>query len=173
MKISYTDSGKNELEQFKKRQIQLLEDIVSQKKYVFGDDLVEVTASDVRDAGDQIRPVPRIRSRSSVTAEFLPKFYIAFGVLTTLGGIAWPYLRELKDQPQFIFALSGVLMTFLGVLMQLYFRYRARRYMDYEALQHEKILGWEYARLKKEVNQPVQPTITTVRSPAAQEPRQP
>jgi hypothetical protein len=177
MKIFYTDSAKKELEEFQKRQVQQLEELVSQRKYVFGDETIEVTASDVRDAASQIRAVPRLRRRSSVMAELLPKMYITMGVALAVGGVSWPYLRELfaKDQLQAMLTISGIFITFLGILMQYFWRYRHAqvRMLDLELAKEEELRRVEVAFFKKEANKAPEPTTTAVTSPAAQEPRQP
>jgi len=155
MKILYTDSGKNELEEFKKRQVHLLEEIVSKRKYIFGDDVIEITASDVRDAADRIRPIPRIPLRSTMT-ELIPIVYILLGALMSIGGFAWHYFWDIRWEPQFIFTLMGLVMTIVGLLMHFYIRFRRSRLMELETFRlRQEELRFEYLASKKEANCPV------------------
>ena len=46
------------------KQQEMLEKLIAERKYVFGDGTLEVTASDVKETADLIRPVPRLNKRA-------------------------------------------------------------------------------------------------------------
>ena len=52
MKVIYTESAKQALEAFKERQAKELEENICSRKYVFGDNTVEITASDIKEASE-------------------------------------------------------------------------------------------------------------------------
>jgi VIT1/CCC1 family predicted Fe2+/Mn2+ transporter len=115
MKAIYTDVAKSELEEFLVRQQEMLETVVAERKLVLGDDVLEITASDIKAASSLIqinRPVFR-RYRST---ELVTRLYIAMGVAMMVGGIFYPRLEEIYDtnRTQALVFITGAAMATIG-----------------------------------------------------------
>jgi hypothetical protein len=134
MKVIYTESAKQELEAFQQRQVSQLEQIIRERKYVFGDEVLEVTASDIREAAEYIRPISRGYRRRLMTVSLVTQVYMFFGIILTLGGVAYPYLRDLNKQSltQFTLIIAGVTITLASFFMALFYKLRAQRLEEYE-----------------------------------------
>ena len=136
MNFVYTESGSKELEQFQKQQQRLLEEIISSRKYVFGDDVVEVTRSDVQQAGRFIRPLPETQSPRFSSMKLAALAYIFVGLVTFVGGLAWPYLQSfyMRDRFSFLFSLAGLVTSILGYLLLEVLRMRTKRAEHFELM---------------------------------------
>jgi hypothetical protein len=129
MKTVYTESAQRELEHFVLRQKKMLEDLVSEQKRVFGDDVLEITASDIRDIARQIRPV-RSLARSYFASELLTRVYIILGIAMMGGAFIYPDIKEMlaRNQTQAFMFLVGAAMTVVGVMFGYWLRLRKRRF---------------------------------------------
>jgi hypothetical protein len=132
MKVIYTESARNELDRFYQEQRERLEEVVRKRKFVFGDDQLEITASDIKEAVQAFT----VRDRSSYSlrrlhfASVLLRVYAVAGILLALGGIFYPYFVDLyrDNPPQFALVIAGVGTTLFSVLMMYVMRQRADRY---------------------------------------------
>lgn len=133
MKIIYTDSANTELDSFQSQRKDELESFIKNKKYVFGDDVIEVTASDIREAGKYFKVVEFSRSKLPLTSILL-KLYLFAGITMVLVGLFYPQLMEIIDQnpKQLTLVLGGIAMSLVSVFGNYYFRIREDRRVEFE-----------------------------------------
>lgn len=139
MKIVYTESALSELEKFQDQQKAELESFLKEKKFVFGDDILEVTASDVREASRHFR-VTRYSSSPIPITSMLLRAYMVLGVVMAVAGIFYnDIIAMLEGNPmQLALVLSGLAVTVISFVGSYYFRMReARRYeLEKRYLEH-------------------------------------
>lgn len=129
MKFQYTDAALQELVNFQAQQKGLLEKLISERKFVFGDETVEVTASDIKEASYFIRAIrPQIARFSSV--RMISQIYIFLGLLITLGAFFYPYIQTMfhENRVQAMALFTGIFITLLGIFTGYWYRLRIRRY---------------------------------------------
>jgi hypothetical protein len=136
MKIIYTESGKQALEVFKLRQVQELEERIASRKYVFGDDVIEVTASDVKQASEIRNTLPHAFARRSA-AQGLLYIYIIIGVLSAIVGLLYEqFLGLFHSQPiQLALVIGGLGLSVASYAMLQRFRARERVLQQMEDLE--------------------------------------
>lgn len=145
MKVTYTDAAVQELKKFEGRQKRLLEELIAERKYVFGDEVLEITASDIKENADLIRPISRVRSRFRTT-RFIGRVYIVVGSLIGLGSAVYPYFDRLLQQnrSQALLFLAGIGMALTGVFGLFYANLRERKYelfdRELHRFQAEKVM---------------------------------
>jgi hypothetical protein len=135
MKFQYTDAALQELQAFQSHQQKLLEELISERKFVFGDETVEVTASDIKEASSYIRAYrPRIARYSSLRS--LSQIYVALGALISLGGYIYPSFQSLfvENRVQGMAILTGFVMMAFGGLAGYLYRARIHRYDEIERM---------------------------------------
>lgn len=129
MKVVYTKSAEREARLFEQRQRLALETLISERKRVFGDDIIEITASDIKDAAASIQVVrPSVRSRQM--SELLSRAYILIGIAMVIGSFLYPQIKSmlLQDKNQAMLLFVGVIMTLIGALAGGWIKARNRRY---------------------------------------------
>src|ERR1051326_3718075 len=98
MNVIYTEPAKQELITFQENQRRLLEELVAEKKFVFGDEQLEITASDIKETADRFRPYhPRERRRYHAM-RFGAQIYILLGIVLMLGAIFYPNLKKMFQE---------------------------------------------------------------------------
>lgn len=127
MKAIYTEAAKIELENFVANQKTLLEQRISERKSVLGDDVLEITASDVKSVGWEIqirRPLPRTRY-----TELLSSFYMIAGVSTMAGSFYYQRIIDLyiANQTQAAVFIVGAGLTLIGVVTNIVVKNQRRR----------------------------------------------
>lgn len=129
MKVIYTESAREELQVFHTQQREMLENIIKGKKYVFGDDTVEITASDIRDASRYIQAINIEKGRSTLMRNFFINFYLVMGILIALFGLFYPTIKKmLHESPaQVAFVASGTLLIVIAMFVRFLFKYRDER----------------------------------------------
>jgi H+/Cl- antiporter ClcA len=151
MKIIYTESGQKALEEYKLRQVQVLEERVTSLKYVFGDDVVEVTASDIKQASEtRSSPLIRVRERQSLTRSLLA-VYVVLGILMGVFGLFYDqiFLLLRRNPTQLLLSVSGISVSLASYLMLARLRSRDREIEKMEQI--EQIEQWE--RIQKRVSE--------------------
>lgn len=135
MKFIYTEAALQELQAFQHRQQKLLEDLISDRKFVFGDETVEVTASDIREAAEHIRAY-RPRTARYPSYRLVSQVYIFLGFGITLGAIFYPTLENIfqENRVQAMALITGVIMIAIGVFAGYWSRLRARREEELERM---------------------------------------
>ena len=114
MKTIYTESALHELENFNHRINNDLENIIKDKKYVFWDDTLEITASDIREAENHFEIRKSNKSLKTLTIRLLLKFYLFIGISMITFGIFYEELRAiLIDPTRAMYIISGCLLVFL------------------------------------------------------------
>jgi len=134
LNIKYTDTALEQLEKFKKEQVTNLEEYLVKDKYVLGDDLVEITASDIKEALDNMK-VSYSRKRESSSFLFKSEaiktasiVYTTLGMIITIGAFYYEkFIDLLIEKPTTAkLALVGIIMTMLGLLMNFTIRRKER-----------------------------------------------
>lgn len=135
MKVIYTEAAEQEMMNFHQQQKEMLEKLVAEKKVVFGDDVLEITASDIKEASRNIRALRPTSIRYS-NVQLLTKVYVALGVLMMIGAIYYPRITELfqENRTQGMLFLMGALMTLIGLLANYFYVLRKRRYLEAERM---------------------------------------
>lgn len=140
MKIIYTESALLELERFQKQKKEELESILKNKKYVFGDDVVEITASDIREVEKYFQVFDNSKSQMPFTY-FIFKIYMGLGIIMLIIGLFYQYINMFNLDPiQRSLILVGASLSIISFFGNLYLRFRQnlrrdeleRRYREYE-----------------------------------------
>ncbi len=118
MKVIYTDSGRQALEAFKVHQAKELEKAICSRKYVFGDETVEITASDVKELSE-MQGLPVFLARKWIAVQSVLWLYIIIGLLISLFGI---YFQEIsmiyRNNPvQLILIIFGLVFSILSYIL--------------------------------------------------------
>jgi hypothetical protein len=131
MKVIYTDAAQRELVEFQQRQKALLEELVSDRKLVYGDDVLEVTASDIKEAAHRIQPI-RPTARHYQSSELLTRAYIIMGIAMMIGAFFYPQIQEIleKNKTQAFIFVTGASITALGWLFGYWLKLRQRRFAE-------------------------------------------
>jgi hypothetical protein len=124
-KVIFTDSAKDRLVELHRDVDSMIEDYVREEKYVPGEDIIEITASDV----DGIAKRVGIRSKrnSLPMTRGLSVIYLVLGVMTSVAGLFYNQIQELVregNQTQLLLLLGGSAMMVAGA--GLYYVLRAR-----------------------------------------------
>lgn len=155
MKAIYTEAAKSEIEAFRIRQQEMLEELVSERKSVFGDDILEITASDVKSAGDRIRVYRPNIARSRLN-DLVTRSYFFIGVLMMIGAYFYPTLLELysSNRTQALIFSMGAAIASMGALFGAVNTYRRRRMSEaneyFRLLERRKVQ--EIEKIVDEVN---------------------
>lgn len=131
MKVIYTDAAQRELSEFQQRQKTLLEKLISDRKLVYGDDVLEITASDIKEAAHRIQPIrPIVRQYQS--SRLLTRAYIVMGVAMMIGALFYPQIQEILEKNRFqaLFFFMGASITVIGWLFGYWLKLRQRRYVE-------------------------------------------
>jgi len=117
MKTIYTEQAKAELIKFREEQERKLEEVIAEKKVVYGDDILEITVSDIKYAKDKFR-INFSPSNKSKRLYLVSLMYSIMGGLIMLLSLIYPYIlemmRENKEQAMLLF--MGFFMTMIGFL---------------------------------------------------------
>lgn len=123
--VIYTDAAKKRLEELHAEVKQDIEKAIQERarerKYVPGDDRIEVTASDIEGLANAMRLefLDRHRYRRFLLLKRIASLYALFGVLAILGGLFYPTLRDLSQENPFQLAIifAGVLLVLMSYLI--------------------------------------------------------
>ncbi|WP_407291305.1 hypothetical protein [Stutzerimonas zhaodongensis] len=139
MKIVYTESGKNALESFKEYKAKELEESIKQRKYVLGDDLVEITGADIKEAQDEMGHYKLFARRRSSPYKLILQLYSVIGILTALGGFFYEDVVYIfTERPQQVaFIVAGLSTSIAGVVML--WRLRSREQAEQELLRIQRV----------------------------------
>lgn len=132
MKAIYTDAAQRELAAFQSRQQEMLENIVAERKLVLGDDLLEITASDIKAVSERIR-IYQPTLRTSQSTEFVTRAYIIIGFAMMIGAFFYPQLVELyaSNRIQALTFFMGAIMAAIGGGFNYWIQARRRREQEY------------------------------------------
>lgn len=135
MKVIYTEAAEQEMLNFHQQQKELLESLIAEKKVVFGDDVLEITASDIKEASRKIRAFRPTNIRYN-NIQVLTKVYVFLGALMMVGAIFYPRISELfqENRTQAMIFLMGALMALIGIFANYFYVLRKRRYLEVEKM---------------------------------------
>jgi len=131
MKAVYTDAAKRELEAFQTRQQEMLESLVAERKLVLGDDVLEITASDIKAASEMIQ-IYRPAFRRTQSTELVTRAYIVIGIAMMVGSFFYPQLMEIyaSNKTQALIFLMGATMAAMGWMFSYWVQTRHRRILE-------------------------------------------
>ncbi len=141
MKLIYTESAKTELQAFHEKAEKELGEAIKSKKYVFGDEDVEVTASDVRELSERFYFRTETRRHTLWRTQLILKVYSILGVLVALGGILYPWIRSFGDTTTLTIIGSGVVMSAASYLMLTLLRQKERIEHEQRMIEREMRKG--------------------------------
>lgn len=130
MRATYTDAAKQELERFLGHQKDTIESMILEKKAIFGDDFIEITASDIKEAGDRIRPIYMYPSKYRNASQLIiTKLYVAAGILMMIGAFFYDDIHQLLtgNKTQSLLFLMGAFMVILGGVFNYWLKLRRQR----------------------------------------------
>lgn len=112
-KIIYTETAKQRLENFHIEVDKELEYYFSDKKFVPGDDFIEITASDIDEVSSKFKIVSH--SKTSIK-RLIPALYSTMGILMTVVGVFFEQFKTIiEGNPiRLVFIIGGVLMVFIS-----------------------------------------------------------
>lgn len=116
IKLKYTDAALVQIEKFKNNQVQLLEDVIKEKKYFPGEDFIEITASDVQDVSKNFK----YYKQQKLDIKYLIIYtYFLVGILTAIVGLFYEDIKYIYEhnRNQAVFVFAGLLMTFLSAIL--------------------------------------------------------
>jgi hypothetical protein len=150
MKIIYTESALKELANFEDKNKKLLEATIAERKYVFGDETLEITAADVRVVADKVKIFHPRRSRLRIL-RFTAQTYIFLGLITMVGSFFYRYIVAFfsENPKQAAVFMGGVVICILGFISSFYYRYRSTLY-DEQFIEERNILE-ESARRSEDI----------------------
>lgn len=131
MKAIYTEAAQQELTAFQARQKGLLEELVAERKSVLGDDVLEITASDIKEASQRIRAYrPTIRPFQST--ELVTRAYIVIGVVMMIGSFFYPQIQTIfvENRTQALVFVMGAIMAAVGWLFNYWVTSRRGRFVE-------------------------------------------
>lgn len=117
MKVIYTDSANDELLEFNRRREKELIKLIRKNKYVFGDEVLEITASDIREAEEYFTVKISDKSTKNLKLKLLLKLYLFIGVLMVTTGLFYNYLTEIvfQNSKQLVLVTGGVSLILLYI----------------------------------------------------------
>ncbi|SBS68813.1 hypothetical protein [Vibrio atlanticus] len=138
MKVIYTESGSQALENYQLLRKRELEEFLRKRKYVFGDDFVEITATDIKNAEKEITYVkPNRRTSLPMTATLL-KVYMFVGLIMVVVGVFYEQIMELiygGATQQMLFIFGGIALSLVSGLAHYYIQKRDERRAMQKALE--------------------------------------
>ncbi|MBV9569795.1 MAG: hypothetical protein JO056_00960 [Alphaproteobacteria bacterium] len=129
MKITFTPSGTQEMENYLSQQTNTIRKIIieriSEKKSVLGDDLLEITASDVKEAAQHVRIERKMRSRTSL-ATLTSFIYIIGGACVVIYGIFYDQIKALlnTNPTRAVTVGLGFSLMLAGICARIWFQIR-------------------------------------------------
>lgn len=131
MKVIYTDAASRELREFQSRQKTLIERLVSDRKVIFGDDVLEITASDIKDAEQRIQAI-RPSNRRYQSSLLVTRVYVVVGLGMMVGAFFYPQIQNIFEHNRvqaLVFAMGGTIAA-MGVVFGYVFRQRRQRFEE-------------------------------------------
>lgn len=121
MKVIYTETANIELDKFYKKQKKLLEKNIVEEKSIFGDEIIEVTSSDIKNAAENIIYINKKNNKVRVF-ERLSKIYFLIGVVITSLSFLYPYFNYfIQSESQKIGVIFGASMILFSAIIRVLF----------------------------------------------------
>lgn len=115
--MKFTPSGRERLDSYTERFLEILEQTIREQSRLFGDKTIEVTASDVDRA---LEGVKLTSTRRVATRRLVLDLYAVLGIGAALAGAFWPYLEEMVAQDPVRLALlsSGLFLLAFSLVFR-------------------------------------------------------
>lgn len=119
MKVIYTESGKQALEAYKAKKVAELEVRIKERKYVLGDDLIEVTASDIKESSEGHYAENSYRFKRFSLQKMILQIYMVFGFIAMIVGLFYGQIVALvQDRPeQLLLVVGGAAFSVICAVM--------------------------------------------------------
>lgn len=126
-KIIYTDSAKERFEKFHFEVTQEVENYFQERKFVPGDEFIEITASDIDEVAQRFRVARPVRTNPAKT--LIPVVYTLSGVILTMAGLFYDQFKLIisGDPKRLIFIISGIFMILISWAYVYLIKNRERR----------------------------------------------
>jgi len=139
-RIEYTDAGSKQLKVATDKCAAMLEAYIVERKYVPGDEFIEITGADIEKASQRLS-IRRPPSKSMLR-RLIILIYAGFGGLLTSAAIFWPYLQNIRemfgrDPIRLMFLVSGVTLSLLALSGWILIGWRER--LDDERMSHQRM----------------------------------
>ena len=138
--IIYTPTGKKEIGHYLNEQQELLEKYILQEKYIIGDEIVEITGSDVVKIKQELDVMYKKTTHKSKALNALKSaslLYVIFGALVSLIGFSYPFIRDIivYNRQQALIIFTGLTILLLGLFLCVYVKNRERRELERRELE--------------------------------------
>lgn len=131
IKVIYTEDGKNRLSELKEMYANIIEETIKQKKYVPGDQYVEVTASDIEYASRYIKIIRNVKNNNRYNVLYSSaRVYIAAGIFIIIVQLFRQYSIYKVYILNNIFLSMGVMSILLGVIILGYLKFKEKRFQS-------------------------------------------
>ncbi len=124
VKIILTDQAVKQLDKYKESQGNKLIEEIASRKFVPGDDEVEITASDIEKGRTSLK-------RPKLPMTILIVIYIVLGIFMMFLGFNYDYIKSiiLKNEPlQVVLLIMGLMFFMIGLISALSFMVRDYKY---------------------------------------------
>ena len=153
MKTIYTKQAEDELETFVLIQKAKLEENIIKDKSVFGDDLVEITAADIKRYGKKLN-ITSTKNSKLLRVNLVAYAYVVIGFLLSLTGLFYNQIKTIfqNSTEQALMFTMGISMAFVGLFFRQYIFMREKtRHLENEIFVNE--LSDEFVdRIREDVN---------------------
>lgn len=113
-KIIYTDTAKQRFEKFHLEINDEVERYFQERKFVPGDDFIEITASDIDEVAQRFRITRPIKT--NIANKLIAILYTAFGIVLILIGLFYDDFKTIieGDPKRLAFIAGGLFMTLIS-----------------------------------------------------------
>jgi cytochrome c biogenesis protein CcdA len=127
--LEFTTDGSKRLQKLEGDYISAIESVIKERKYVPGQTVIEVTASDVEVAASLLRRgfLPKTSKYAFLSTAL--NLYLILGSIMIIGGFSYPILAELyyHSRLQFIMVMTGVLTVLTSILLMKFIQVKESR----------------------------------------------
>lgn len=136
-KIVYTKSAQERLNRLNKDIEQRVTDYIKMRKFVPGDDFIEITASDIEDVWKRITIIPPQKSQFRQLILFI---YAVMGIVLTLFGLFYSNFTTLiQDEPNRLMVITiGLTLSMFSVLFSFYLNAKQKKEKELLQAENEK-----------------------------------
>jgi hypothetical protein len=159
-KITYTESAKECIEKLKENYIKEIESLIIERKNLPGEDVIEITASDVNEASRSLLLIKRFKQRE--TYSLIIYLYFIFGIILTVIGIFSDSIKNIlaKNPTRGTFLVIGIFTVSLSFIVMQFLKRKdqiLKRRIESDILKHniEKVED-ALAKAKKELSENVE-----------------
>ena len=114
MKFQYTEAAKERLNVLKSQYTESIERVIYDRKYIPGEEIVEVTASDLEQASEYLKVAPPPKNDRIKISSMI---YGILGLILAVIGLFYPFFMEMiKESPErVILVIAGIAMISIGI----------------------------------------------------------